>query len=394
MATQQSQSQREAQATAALIALYVLAEQTLLGGVAHILAQPATDHFAQLGQVAAVKRLAVTVSTQLAAHTPALIQEIITAATTGGAQQAVAQVAAIPGSRPVVLASTNDRRPTVSAPKGFTGAPPKRPPIANVGTPDGFDFAMSHGQRAAQAIAEDLTSELDDVRYRITRLDDDIYKVIGPMGGVVQVNGLDVTTVDAQQAAYREFIRQGITGFTDKGGRDWSMSAYTEMAVRTASNRAYNSSHIAIIQATGHNLVTIRDDGHACPKCFPWQDVVCCIVADGIHPTMADAIAAGVGHPNCRHTWTVVVPGLTPALSPKEWTPAHQIAYNTTQRQRGYELEIRKAKKQLEYAQDADQKADAKKIIARNRAHIRAIVNAGVTLRQSRREQPDLTLSR
>lgn len=394
MATQQSQSQREAQATAALIALYVLAEQTLLGGVAHILAQPATDHFAQLGQVAAVKRLAVTVSTQLAAQSPALIREVIAAASAGGVNQAVAQVAAIPGERPVVLASTNERRPTVAATKGFSGAPPRRPLIPNVGGSDGFDFAMAHGQRAAQAIAADLTSELDDVRYRITRLDEDIYKIIGPMGAVVQVNRVDATTVDAQHAAYRDFINQGVTGFTDKSGRDWSLSAYTEMAVRTASNRAYNSSHIAIIQATGHNLVTVSSDGHPCPKCFPWQGVVCCIVADGIHPTMADAIAAGLMHPNCRHTWIVVVPGLTPALHPQEWTPEHQVAYNTTQRQRGYELQIRKAKKQLEYAQDADQKADAQKIIVRNRAHIRAIVKSGVALRQSRREQPDLTLSR
>jgi hypothetical protein len=168
------------------------------------------------------------------------------------------------------------------------------PPDSN----PGFDPYELHGVRAARAIRDDLNSELQDVRFRLTRLDDDLYKIINPAGAAGQVIPNGYTPQQAQAKAWREFVARGITGFTDKSGRDWSLSSYVEMAVRTASSRAYNASRLQLLQYQGINLCICDDTGHPCPLCFPWQGVVLAITPDGVHPTVAEATAAGLFHPN------------------------------------------------------------------------------------------------
>jgi hypothetical protein len=88
---------------------------------------------------------------------------------------------------------------------------------------------------------------------------------------------------------------------------------------------------------------------------------------------------------------TAVIPGITVLPEPREWTQADADAYALTQKQRRLELEIRKAKKQLEYAIDPDARARAKADVRRAQARMRAFIDQSGFLRQSRREQLDLT---
>jgi hypothetical protein len=256
-----------------------------------------------------------------------------------------------------------------------------------------FDPYELHGVRAANAIRADLDSELQDVRFRLTRLDDDLYKLVNPAGAAGQVLPNGYTPQQAEAKAWREFMRHGITGFTDKSGRDWALSSYVEMAVRTASQRAYNASRLQVIRSLGGNLVFVSDDGHPCPLCLPWQNVVLCIVPDGIHPSVADATAAGLFHPNCRHHLAEYVAGRTHLGTPQEWTDADQIAYNATQKQRALERAIRVAKRELEYARTAEGRQQARKDIRDAQAKMRAFLAQYDDLaRQSRREQLDLSM--
>jgi hypothetical protein len=231
------------------------------------------------------------------------------------------------------------------------------------------------------------------VRFRLTRLDDDVYKLLGPVGGAGQVLPNGHTPEQAQAKVWREFMRRGITGFTDKAGRDWALSSYVEMAVRTASQRAYNASRLQVIQSLGGNLVFVSDDGHPCPLCFPWQNVVLCIVPDGVHPSIAEATAAGLFHPNCRHHLAQYFPGRTALPEPGEWTDDHQQAYVATQRHRALERGVRIAKRELEYARTPAARQAARKDVREAQAKIRAFLAQHPELhlaRQSRREQLDL----
>jgi predicted amidohydrolase YtcJ len=91
-------------------------------------------------------------------------------------------------------------------------------------------------------VADDLSHRLDAAAVRITRFADDAYRAAVVSGAVTQA--LDnATPVEAAAQAWRELSAKGITGFTDKSGRNWNLASYVEMATRTATQRAYNASH-------------------------------------------------------------------------------------------------------------------------------------------------------
>ncbi|WP_350347254.1 phage minor capsid protein [Agromyces sp. G08B096] len=285
----------------------------------------------------------------------------------------------------------------VDARGGSRGPGGGRPPGRGLQLPDDefFDLSMPHGERAAQAIRDDIVSELEDVRRRITRLPDDIYKMIAPHGAIYQVLSNDVTPAQAQAMAWRVFVSQGVTGFTDRSGRDWSLSAYVEMAVRTAAARAQNASHLARMRAIGVEYFTVPTSAHPCPLCFPWQGRVITAepIPDPVIPvagTIEQATAAGLFHPNCAHVLIPVYPGIT-QLEPGVWTEELQREYTLSQRQRAIEREIRKAKRQAEYALTPEARADAIGKLRHEQARMRSFIADTGFLRDSRREQVDLT---
>lgn len=348
---------------AALIAMYVQAEENLLGGIAGILRLTSPTLLSQLAALSRMKRL-TQATTQPLAGTDLVVDRLITAASNAGVSSAALELRKA----------------------GFT-------PGTDVARP--FDFSMPHGERALQAIRHDLDSGLLDVRRRITRLPDDVYKLISPAAAGGQVIGKGYTPAQAQAYAWREYARHGVNGFRDRGGREWSMSAYVEMSVRTATTRAFNASHLEVMHAAHIDYFTVTSDGHPCPLCFPWQGK---ILTDGpdrsgalaADATIAEATAAGLFHPNCKHTLLPVIPGITVLPKPEEWTPEHQEQYDLTQRQRRLELEIRKAKKTLEYATTPDTRSDARADVRHAQARMRSFINDTGFLRQSRREQLDL----
>lgn len=347
------------QLLAALLAAYFTAEQNLLGGVAGILRLTHPEYLAQLAALSRMRRLAQGVSGQLAAADQAYAVPLV--------QKAI-EAGRLSGSKELARVSTSLER--VPAP---------------------FDFSIPHGERAVQAIRADLVSSLDDVKRRITRLPDDVYKLISPAAAAGQALGHGYTPAQAQAVAWREYVRRGVTGFTDRSGRDWSLSAYVEMSVRTATMRAFNDSHKQVMTAAGIGLFTVSDDDHPCPLCFPWQNRILSLTPDPrAVATVAEATAAGLFHPNCKHVLGAVVYGHTKLPEPREWTAEDQRQYDLTQKQRRIELEIRKAKKQAEYAIDRNTLQAARADVRREQARMRKFVEETGFLRYSRREQVDL----
>lgn len=342
---------------AALIALYMNAESALLGGIAGILRFTHPDLIGQLTALRKIRHLAEKVNLQLTAGDH-MVAELARTVVVDAEQSASKEVARV--------SKALDRVP---------------PP---------FDFSVPHGDRAAQAIRDDLVSTLQNVRARITRLPEDIYKVISPAAAAGQALGHGYTPAQAQAYAWREYARQGITGFTDRSGRNWSMSAYVEMSVRSETMRAFNASHRQVMEAAGIHLFTVSDDGHPCPLCQPWQNRVISSTPDGEHPTIADATAAGLWHPNCRHVLNAYLPGFTKLPEPKPWTDEDQRLYDLTQKQRRLELEIRKAKRAAEYASTPETARRARQDVRAAQARMRQFITDTGFLRYSRREQVDL----
>jgi hypothetical protein len=251
------------------------------------------------------------------------------------------------------------------------------------------DSYESHAERSARAIREDLAGKLNQLGYRITRYADDVYRAVVSDAAQAQVLGL--TPAQAQHTAYRDLVRQGVTGFTDSKGRNWELSAYVEMATRTAVERAFNVSHLDRMQSLGFELFSVPDDGHPCPLCLPWQGKVLSVTPDSrADATIAEATAEGLFHPRCRHVLVGYLPGVTDMPAPHVWSGADQAKYVESQRQRKLERDIRAAKRELAAAFTPEMRSQAQFNVRRAQARMRDFIDQTGRVRNTRREQVNL----
>jgi hypothetical protein len=185
------------------------------------------------------------------------------------------------------------------------------------------------GARAVEALVADTVTRVTATHPRILRATEDVYRQV--IADVASRTLLGVETRrDTAQEALNRFARRGVTGFVDRAGRGWSMEAYAEMAVRTATAHAAVDAHSTRLQQAGHDLVVVSDAPQECKLCRPWEGKVLSLsgsvagvierehaTQDGrpvrvnVAGTLAEARSAGLYHPGCRHSHSAFLPGVT-----------------------------------------------------------------------------------
>lgn len=234
---------------------------------------------------------------------------------------------------------------------------------------------------AVDRLAASMAADTRPVYARITRAVVDVYRriVSGPAGNVL----LGVQTRrQASQRALNQFAARGVTGFVDRAGRSWEMASYAEMAVRSVTARAAVEGHIDTLAEIGIGLVMVSDTPLECPLCRPWEGEVLTLTgppgpqtvlaehaAPPVQPrrgvlrrrpdtppvvvhvagSLIEARAAGLFHPNCRHSLSAYLPGVS-TRPPHHATPG--TSYEDTQRQRAIERHIRRWKREQAAAMD------------------------------------------
>jgi hypothetical protein len=135
------------------------------------------------------------------------------------------------------------------------------------------------------------------------------------------------------QRVLDDLARQGITGFTDRAGRRWSLETYVETVVRANYSQAALDAYLDVCRSANVRLVVVSFAPGACPRCVPWERRTLSI--DGTPPgevvvagpggyrrtvvvagTLEQARAAGLLHPWCRHRLTAWSPGRSRRLAP------------------------------------------------------------------------------
>lgn len=117
---------------------------------------------------------------------------------------------------------------------------------------------------------------------------------------------------------------QGLDALVDKGGHSWTLDRYADMLFRTKVVEARNRGLINRMVENGYDLVQVSSHPDTCPICAEWQGKI--LSARGEtpgYPTVAEAEADGLFHPNCRHAINVLIPSLakmTQAYNPDEET--------------------------------------------------------------------------
>ena len=174
---------------------------------------------------------------------------------------------------------------------------------------------------------EAIVGSLAPVHARIFRATLDIYRVVIART-VSSVTLGALTRRQAAQKALDTFATRGVTGFVDRAGRHWDLASYTEMALRTGTAHAAVDAHTTTLMDSGLDLVVVSNAPQECEICRPWEGQILSLsgatgsvaaqdpvtgraVTVTVKASLSEARAAGLYHPNCRHSHSVYLPGVT-----------------------------------------------------------------------------------
>lgn len=210
---------------------------------------------------------------------------------------------------------------------------------------------------AVAAIVSETLARTEPMRFMIRRAVTDVYqRVVTEVAAQTTLGTM--TRREASQVVLQRLAKQGVTGFRDAAGRNWEMAAYSEMAMRTSTSQAMLQGHTDRIQELGLNLVCISNAPEECAVCRPYEGKVLSIdgsqvgdrLKDGkrVVASLAEAKAKGLFHPNCRHSQTAYLPGITRVPT----DTADPEGDNLRQQQRAYERRVRELKRADAIAQE------------------------------------------
>lgn len=172
-------------------------------------------------------------------------------------------------------------------------------------------------ERKLEALIEATTNDMEKAETAILRMTNDQYRKVIYNAQVYANTGAG-TYEKAVDMATKNFIAAGINCIEYRNGARHTLSDYAEMALRTASKRAYLQGEGTKRQEWGISTVIMNKRGNPCPKCLPFVGKILIddvwsggSSRDGPYPLMSDAIAAGLYHPNCRDSHTTYFPGIS-----------------------------------------------------------------------------------
>jgi hypothetical protein len=178
--------------------------------------------------------------------------------------------------------------------------------LKDIGATVKAGFGAIH-QQAAQVLAENAFQRFEDVAQVIGRQVNDIHRELALENVRGTVVGYDTWKQTAKR--FREQLAErGVTGFKDRSGRMWNMRTYTEMVARTTTMEAHLQGTANRLVEQGHDLIKVSTHRGACELCQPWQGKILSITGktEG-YPTLEEAKAAGLFHPNCRHAYGLYI---------------------------------------------------------------------------------------
>lgn len=172
-------------------------------------------------------------------------------------------------------------------------------------------------ERKLEALIEATTNDMEKAETAILRMTNDQYRKVIYNAQVYANTGAG-TYEKAVDMATKDFVSAGINCIEYRNGARHTLSDYAEMALRTASKRAYLQGEGTKRQEWGIATVIMNKRGNPCPKCLPFVGKILIddvwsggSSRDGPYPLMSDAIAAGLYHPNCRDSHTTYFPGIS-----------------------------------------------------------------------------------
>ena len=250
--------------------------------------------------------------------------------------------------------------------KGFKVQGRNRSPAHEAMTAEFFKL----NDRKLEALIEATTHDMEAAEAAVLRkANDDYRKAI--FNAQVYANTGAGTYEKAVDMATKDMLSRGLNCIVYANGARHTLSDYADMAIRTASKRAYLQGEGEKRQEWGISTVIGNKRGNPCPKCLPFvgkvliDDVWSGGPEDGIdpetgkkYPLMSYAISKGLYHPRCKDSHTTYFPGISTADDTwtKEELKAIGQEYEAEQKQQYAKRQEEKYERLAEYSLDAENK--------------------------------------
>ncbi|ASA22324.1 phage minor capsid protein [Paenibacillus donghaensis] len=249
---------------------------------------------------------------------------------------------------------------------------------------DNFFKANEH---RINALASAAQGELRAANQAILRQTDDVFRQT-IFKSQVYMNSGAASLNQAIDMATKDFLEKGLDCITYKDGRRVNVASYSEMVLRTSSQRAVFAGEGAKRQELGITTVMVSAHSNCSDLCLPWQGKVYIDdvysggkASDGPYPLLSTAMDNGLFHPNCRHNMTTYVKGQSRLPEPVDDTKA-LASYKQEQRQRYMERQVRKYKRRAAGSLDEVNQAKAEAKVKQWQGALRGHIKANPELRR------------
>lgn len=172
-------------------------------------------------------------------------------------------------------------------------------------------------QKRLDALMNAVEHDMKTAQTAVLRYANDQYRKIIFQSQVAASSGA-LTYEKAVDMATSDFLKKGINCITYSNGAVHNIVSYADMAVRTASKRAYLMGEGQKRQEWGISTVILNKRFNACPLCMPFEGKVLIddvwsggTSKDGPYPLMSSAMAAGLYHPNCKDKHSTYFEGIS-----------------------------------------------------------------------------------
>ena len=172
-------------------------------------------------------------------------------------------------------------------------------------------------QKRLDALMNAVEHDMKTAQTAVLRYANDKYRQIIFQSQVAASSGA-LTYEKAVDMATSDFLKNGLNCITYSNGAVHNIVSYADMAVRTASKRAYLMGEGQKRQEWGVSTVILNKRFNACPLCMPFEGKVLIddvwsggTEKDGPYPLMSSAMAAGLYHPNCKDKHSTYFEGIS-----------------------------------------------------------------------------------
>ena len=243
--------------------------------------------------------------------------------------------------------------------------------------------------RRMDRLIEDMLSIEQKAESAALRMMDDTYRDVVAKTAMQMATGA-VTLPQALDIAMQDFLRAGINCIEYRNGRRVNIADYAQMALRTAATRAYLQGEAKKRAALLIDTVLVSQYGACSQTCLPWQGRV--YIDDvfgqfsgeksGVraksqngnwYPLLSEAVAGGMFHPNCRHTLSTWIEGVSTLPPPMDAKKIRTVSA-LEQQQRRLERRVREAKRIEAGMSDPQNQKKAAKLLSDRQRELREFI--------------------